>query len=45
MNSRILIVGAVVVIVAIAGYFYMTPEAEMTPSQPASTTQPAQPKT
>jgi hypothetical protein len=40
VNSKILIVAAVLVIVAVAGYFYMTPEAEMTPS-PTATNQPA----
>lgn len=39
MNSRILIIGAVLVIVAVAGYFYMMPEAEMTPSAPATTSE------
>jgi len=41
MNSRILILAAVLVIVAIAGYFYyLSPEAEMMAAQPTATEQP-----
>jgi hypothetical protein len=41
MNSKILIIAAVLVVVAVAGYFYMTPEAEVTPTPPAATSEPA----
>ena len=38
MNSRTLIIAAVLVIVAIAGYLYMMPEVEVMQSEPAATT-------
>ena len=38
MNSRTLILAAVLVIVAIAGYLYMMPEVEVMRSEPATTT-------
>ena len=41
MNSKILIIAAVLVVVAVAGYFYMTPEAEVSPTPPAATSEPA----
>lgn len=40
MNSRTLILAAVLVIVAIAGYLYMMPEVEVMQSEPA-TSEPA----
>jgi len=41
VNSKILIVVAVLVVVAVAGYFYLTPETEVAPSGTATTSQPA----
>jgi|CeladaMinimDraft_18_1061708.scaffolds.fasta_scaffold00002_384 flagellar basal body-associated protein FliL len=38
MNSRTLILAAVLVIVAIAGYLYMMPEVEVRQSEPAAAT-------
>ena len=38
MNGRTLILAAVLVIVAIAGYLYMMPEVEVMQSEPAATT-------
>jgi len=41
MNGRTLILAAVLVIVAIAGYLYMMPEADLMQSEPATTSEPA----
>lgn len=42
MNIKTLIIAAVIVVVAVGGYLYMSPETEVTPATPAaSTTQPA----
>jgi|GEM_PF-723351 uncharacterized iron-regulated membrane protein len=42
MNSRTLVLAAVLVIVAIAGYFYLlSPEAQLTASQPTTVQSPA----
>ena len=38
MNGRTLILAAVLVIVAIAGYLYMMPEVEVRQSEPAAAT-------
>ncbi len=37
MNSRTLILAAVLVVVAVAGYLYFTPETEVMQSEPAAT--------
>lgn len=39
MNSRTLILAAVLVIVVAAGYFYMMPQTEMMQPEPATTSQ------
>lgn len=42
MNSRTLILAAVLVIVVVAGYFYMMPEAEVMQPEPTTTSEPAE---
>lgn len=41
MNSRTLILAAVLVIVVVAGYFYTMPQGEVMPPEGAATSEPA----